>query len=186
MSVAIGIPHPRAPAPPRFAIAYSAAGSSMPPIAAASGSAAWRGDESSPICSSRLISSPTSRKNTAIRPSLIQKWSVLLTGLAVRPADSSTSHRWKYDSAQGELAQTSATAVAAISRNPDRTPRSAKSWNEAVILETRDRRFAIIIQIRVEWVLADFPRFRGKSLSSFCATSYGGGNPDPMGATLHM
>ena len=43
----------------------------MPPIAAAIGSAAWRGDASSPASASRLISSPTRRKKTAIRPSLI-------------------------------------------------------------------------------------------------------------------
>ena len=47
------------------------AGTTMPPIAAAIGSAAWRGDASSPASASRLISSPTRRKKTAMSPSLI-------------------------------------------------------------------------------------------------------------------
>ena len=47
------------------------AGTIMPPIAPAMGSAAWRGDASSPASASRLISRPTRRKKTAIKPSLI-------------------------------------------------------------------------------------------------------------------
>jgi hypothetical protein len=43
----------------------------MPPIAATVGSAAWPKLDSSPCSNSRLISSPTRKKNTAIRPSLI-------------------------------------------------------------------------------------------------------------------
>ncbi len=52
------------------------AGTTMPPIAPAIGSAAWRGDDSSPASPSRLISSPTSRKKIAISPSLIHWWAV--------------------------------------------------------------------------------------------------------------
>jgi hypothetical protein len=43
----------------------------MPPTAATTGSAPCEGCDSAPSRTSRLISSPTSRKNTAIRPSLI-------------------------------------------------------------------------------------------------------------------
>ena len=71
MSVAIGIAHPRAAVPPPFVREKMSAGTIMPPSAAAIGSAACRGDASSPASASRLISNPTSRKNTAINPSLI-------------------------------------------------------------------------------------------------------------------
>ena len=48
------------------------AGTAMPPIAAAIGMAALRGEASSPTSSSRLISSPTTKKKITIRPSLTQ------------------------------------------------------------------------------------------------------------------
>jgi hypothetical protein len=44
----------------------------MPPSAASTGRAALRALRSSPTTSSRLISSPTTKKNSAISPSLIQ------------------------------------------------------------------------------------------------------------------
>ena len=71
MSVAIGIAQPVCPGVPQLKARYTAAGTTMPPIAAAMGSAAWRGDASSPAISSRLISSPTRRKKTVMSPSLI-------------------------------------------------------------------------------------------------------------------
>ena len=71
MSVAIAIAHPRAAAPPPLARTKIAAGTIIPPIAAAIGRAAWRGEASSPTRASRFTSRPTSRKKTAIRPSLI-------------------------------------------------------------------------------------------------------------------
>ena len=46
------------------------AGTTMPPIAAAIGSDARLTDASSPASTSRLISSPTTKKNTAIHRSL--------------------------------------------------------------------------------------------------------------------
>src|ERR671912_30647 len=49
-----------------------AAGTAMPPTAATAGRAALRQVESSPATSSRLISSPTTRKNRVMRPSLTQ------------------------------------------------------------------------------------------------------------------
>jgi hypothetical protein len=48
----------------------------MPPSAAASGKAALRGEESSPTNTSRLISKPTTKKNSAIKPSLIHREAV--------------------------------------------------------------------------------------------------------------
>ena len=48
-----------------------AAGTAMPPTAATAGRITFSGWESCPIKTSRLISSPTRRKKTAIRPSLI-------------------------------------------------------------------------------------------------------------------
>ena len=44
----------------------------MPPRAVTTGRAALRGLRSSPATSSRLISSPTTKKNSAISPSLTQ------------------------------------------------------------------------------------------------------------------
>jgi hypothetical protein len=69
MSVAIGIPHPRAPSPPTFTRRYRPAGTTIPPTAASTGRAAARGSRSSPIVNSRLISRPTTRKNRVISPS---------------------------------------------------------------------------------------------------------------------
>ncbi len=46
----------------------------MPPSAAATGTTAFFTVESWPATSSRLISRPTTKKNTTIRRSLIQCW----------------------------------------------------------------------------------------------------------------
>ena len=73
MSVAIGMPQPRALSPPAIA-RYSSAGTTMPPIAASTGRIAARSWRSSPVTSSRLISSPTTRKNNAISPSFTQNF----------------------------------------------------------------------------------------------------------------
>ena len=71
MSVAAGMAQPRrAVASPRLHSAYTSAGIAMPPSAATTGSMAWRRSASSPSMVSRLISSPTNRKNTAIHRSL--------------------------------------------------------------------------------------------------------------------
>ena len=70
MSVAMGMPHPRAPSPPTLKAAKMSAGRIMPPSAATIGSAAARGSRSSPVTISRLISRPATKKNSAIRPSL--------------------------------------------------------------------------------------------------------------------
>ena len=73
MSVAAGMAQPRkAWASPQFTAAKIAAGMTKPPNAAITGNAACLALDSGPSIASRLISSPTSRKNTAIKPSLIQ------------------------------------------------------------------------------------------------------------------
>jgi hypothetical protein len=77
MSVAIGMPHPAAPLPPTFSTASIPAGTDIPPSAAATDSAAFLGSASSPTVTSRLISRPTRKKKTAIRPSLIHSRSGL-------------------------------------------------------------------------------------------------------------
>ena len=70
MSVAIGIPHPLTPSPPALNATKISAGTIMPPSAAIAGSATARRSRSSPVTSSRLISMPTTKKNTAINKSL--------------------------------------------------------------------------------------------------------------------
>ena len=72
VSVATGMPQPRAPSPPAFSARKMAAGTSMPPTAASAGTPALRRPRSSPVVSSRLISRPTTKKNSAMSPSLIQ------------------------------------------------------------------------------------------------------------------
>src|SRR5258708_19050257 len=60
-------------------------GTTSPAIAAAIGNAAFRKEASSPTNVSRLISSPTSRKNSTIRPSLIQKCKGSESSLPAKP-----------------------------------------------------------------------------------------------------
>ena len=87
------------------------AGRIAPPMAAAIGSVARRTDASSPTRTSRLISRPTTRKKTAMRPSLIQ-WSRVsetersprstrqlrrpqrLVGCRTRPSSPIPARRW--------------------------------------------------------------------------------------------
>ena len=71
MSVAVGIPHPLAATVPWLTTVYMRAGKITPPKAAMMGSRAFFMEESSPWATSRLISSPTVKKNITIRMSLI-------------------------------------------------------------------------------------------------------------------
>ncbi len=81
MSVAAGIAQPCiAVASPRLIHQKIAAGTATPATAHSNGRINWSRLDSWPLRASRLISSATSRKNTAIRPSLIQSRS----GLAMR------------------------------------------------------------------------------------------------------
>ena len=77
----------------------------MPPSAPAIGSATWDGRDSSPATTSRLISMPTSRKNTTIRPSLIQCVRDLVAISRCRTLATAGP--------SGELARTRASTVAA-------------------------------------------------------------------------
>jgi hypothetical protein len=69
MSVAIGTPQPRALVPPAMS-RYTTAGTAIPPIAAASGRADARLPARWPLVTSRLISRPTTKNNTALTPSV--------------------------------------------------------------------------------------------------------------------
>ena len=79
MSVAAGIAQPRAErrVARRRRRDRSAPGRPCPAAAAITGSRRRSQVASRPSTNSRLISSPTSRKKTAISPSLIQKWTVI-------------------------------------------------------------------------------------------------------------
>ena len=72
MSVAMGMPQPRAPGVPALSAAKIRAGATSPPSAAATGRSALRKLERCPTESSRLISSPTTKKKTVIRASFTQ------------------------------------------------------------------------------------------------------------------
>ena len=71
MSVAMGMAHPFCTSALCATRRYKSAGAIVPPRAATRGKAACRGEESSPSSTSRFISSPTRKKKTAMRPSLI-------------------------------------------------------------------------------------------------------------------
>ena len=72
MSVAAGIAQPRhKPGSLCVTARNTSAGTTMPAKAAMTGMALAARSASAPTSASRLISSPTSRKNTAINPSLI-------------------------------------------------------------------------------------------------------------------
>src|SRR5471032_2119405 len=85
----------------------------MPPIAPAIGRATWAGRDSSPSITSRLISKPTSRKNTAISPSLIHSSRGLLRPAVPKAMVRSVSSSRCGADSQGELANRSANRVAA-------------------------------------------------------------------------
>jgi hypothetical protein len=72
MSVAIAIAQPRVAGPPGLKARYSRAGTTMPPSAATAGTAIARQSRSSPSFSWRPSSSPTTKKNSVISPSLTQ------------------------------------------------------------------------------------------------------------------
>ena len=71
MSLDITMPQPCAASPEGLTARYSAIGTTMPPMAPSAGTSTVRGLRSSPVVSSRVTSSPSTRKNTAMAPSLI-------------------------------------------------------------------------------------------------------------------
>ena len=76
MSFAMGTPQPCSKPLPALTAVYTNAGTTAPPAAATMGSSALRGLVSSPAVISNFISSPTSRKNSAIKKSLMKCSSV--------------------------------------------------------------------------------------------------------------
>ena len=78
ISVAVGMAQPRVASAPAPAVkaAKISAGTTMPPMAAAIGSAARRGSRRSPATNSRLSSRPTTKKKIASSPSAAQALSV--------------------------------------------------------------------------------------------------------------
>ncbi len=68
MSVDIAAPQPFAPGPPALIARKIAIGTRMPPSAATTGIAMRLRSRSCPRSSSRLASSPTTRKNSVMRP----------------------------------------------------------------------------------------------------------------------
>lgn len=85
----------------------------MPPKAAVIGRRAFLSEERRPINSSRLISSPTTKKKITIRPSLIQWWTDNAYVASPHETPIFVCRSSVYDSAQGELAQTRASRVQA-------------------------------------------------------------------------
>ena len=101
----------------------------MPPMAPAIGSATCEGCDSEPSTTSRLISSPTSRKKSAISPSLIHSTSGLLRSTNFQERPSLVSSRLWTGPANGELARTSASSAAARSGSADAASLSMNSFS---------------------------------------------------------
>ncbi len=118
MSVAMGIPQPCTASPPALKPRKTSAGTTMPPSAAITGRAAWRGSASSPTSSSRLSSRPTTKKKNAIRPSLIQWCRDISRRQLPMPMLTGSRTSCQYASARLLLARTRAATVAANSRRP--------------------------------------------------------------------
>jgi hypothetical protein len=118
MSVAIGMPQPRAAAVPVVIAMKIAAGTTIPPIAATAGNAARLGSLSSPTASSRFTSRPTTKKKTAISPSLTQWRSECFTTTSPTPIWSGIFQNASKLSARGEFATATATKVAPRSTAP--------------------------------------------------------------------
>ncbi len=85
----------------------------MPPIAAAMGTTALRMSRRWPETSSLLISMPTTKKNTAMRPSLTQWPRLWWSSKPPRLSVTSMPHTASYVQLQGEFAQSRATTVQA-------------------------------------------------------------------------
>ena len=122
MSVAIGIATPRIMSGSLLLVSQKkSTGIIIPPHAPIIGRSAFCHVESSPTRISRLISSPTDRKNIAMRKSLMTFSSVIACPLWLKklnpPIDSVTfcCQNAKYSSLSGELATISANMVKVIS-----------------------------------------------------------------------
>ena len=87
LMAAVGIPQPVAASVPWLNRVKTSAGAIMPPAAASTGRMALRTDESCPQTTSRLISRPTVKKKTTIKPSLMNFSTVMSRGntQSIRP-----------------------------------------------------------------------------------------------------
>ena len=104
------------------------------------GSVATFGSESEPSCSSRRISSPTTRKNTVISPSFTQKCRSC-SGRSVREREPERQVPQRLvGGRQGELAQSSATAAASSSTMPLAASTLMKRSSHTLGCRTRDVR----------------------------------------------
>jgi hypothetical protein len=103
-------------------------------MAATMGSIAVRGSRSSPSTSSRLISSPTTRKNTTMSASLTTWWRVIWNVSSPTTTPMCVAHRASQASATAELASTSAAIAAARSSTP-----LAASWRRKSRRGNRNR-----------------------------------------------
>ena len=74
VSVDTAAPQPTAPSPPALMARNTIAAPAIPPRPARTGTAIRERSRSSPTSSSRLASSPTTRKNSVISPSLTHPW----------------------------------------------------------------------------------------------------------------
>ena len=101
MSVAVGIAQPlrASDPPPALTATYTSAGTSIPPTAAATGSAARRGSRRSPATISRLSSSPATKKKIASSPSAAQALSVRSRCSAAGPTTVSLSSSYDDEAA---------------------------------------------------------------------------------------
>ena len=104
-----------------------AAGTIIPPRAAITGSVARRTEASSPTSNSRLISRPTTKKNTTIRPSFTQWDNGFASPNPPMPMTMGVCHSESYSDVHGELAHARAMAVAARSRRPPAASRCVNS-----------------------------------------------------------
>lgn len=114
------------PSPLALNARKTAAGTIIPPSAAIAGSATARRSRSSPTTSSRLISIPTTKKNTAINKSLTtwprSSWNTY------DPNSNRTlvAHSDSYPDFHGEFAHTNATTLA----TPSTIPPAASMWEK--------------------------------------------------------
>ena len=127
------------------------AGTTMPPSAATTGSSALRGSASSPVTSSRLISRPTTKKNSVMRPSLI----ACSNGRSQREpaegeADLDVPERPRTACASGEFARTSATSVNASNTSPPDASMWRNRVSGATSRPTGEGRSSELQDVRVE------------------------------------
>ena len=184
MSVAIGIAHPPAPDVPALKAVYTRAGTIIPPSAAATGSVTARRSRSSPVTISRLISRPTTKKNTAIRPS-----STRARQSSCSPATSNGSSRCQNEaqpSRHGELASTRLTTVAISSTMPPADSTWTNRTIGATVRRTTLMGIGILLGDGRDARRPDFPALRCRSLAagSRRRRTAGDAQPPRIGGTV--